>query len=102
MRYAAPRGTADILPEQSPRWQYVEGKFRDICRLYGYDEFRTPTFEETELFARSVGEHTDIVGKEMYTFVDRGGRSMTLRAEGTAPVVRAYVQHKLFGEQPIS
>ncbi len=102
MRYAAPRGTADALPEQSRRWQYVEGKFRDICRLYGYGEFRTPTFEETELFARSVGEHTDIVGKEMYTFLDRGGRSMTLRAEGTAPVVRAYVQHKLFGEQPIS
>lgn len=102
MRYAAPRGTADVLPEQSPRWQYVEGKFREICRLYSYKELRTPTFEETELFTRSVGEHTDIVGKEMYTFLDRGERSMTLRAEGTAPVVRAYVQHKLFGEQPIS
>ena len=102
MRYSAPRGTADILPRESPQWQYVEEKFREVCRLYGYNEFRTPTFEETELFARSVGEHTDIVGKEMYTFLDRGGRSMTLRAEGTAPVVRAYVQHKLYGEQPIS
>lgn len=102
MRYAAPRGTADVLPQESHRWQYVEGKFREICRLYGYNEFRTPTFEETELFARSVGEHTDIVGKEMYTFLDRGGRSMTLRAEGTAPIVRAYVQHKLHGEQPIN
>lgn len=102
MRYSAPRGTQDILPRESPRWQYVEGKFRDICRLYGYDELRTPTFEETELFTRSVGEHTDIVSKEMYTFPDRAQRSMTLRAEGTAPVVRAYIQHNLFGEQPVS
>ena len=102
MRYSAPRGTQDILTSESPKWQYVEGKFRDICRLYGYHELRTPTFEETELFTRSVGEHTDIVSKEMYTFLDRGGRSMTLRAEGTAPVVRAYIQHKLYGEQPIN
>ena len=102
MRYSAPRGTQDILTRESPRWQYVEGKFRDICRLYGYNELRTPTFEETDLFTRSVGEHTDIVSKEMYTFIDRGERSMTLRAEGTAPVVRAYVQHKLYGEQPVN
>lgn len=102
MRYSAPRGTQDILPRESTRWHYVEGKFRDVCRLYGYNELRTPTFEETELFTRSVGEHTDIVSKEMYTFVDRGERSMTLRAEGTAPVVRAYIQHKLFGEQAVS
>ena len=102
MPYSAPRGTADILPKESPRWQYVESKFRDICRLYGYNELRTPTFEETELFTRSVGEHTDIVSKEMYTFLDKGGRSMTLRAEGTAPIVRAFVQHKLYGEQPVS
>ena len=101
MRYAAPRGTADVLPPESPRWQYVESKFRETCRLYGYDELRTPTFEETELFTRSIGEHTDIVGKEMYTFPDRAGRSMTLRPEGTAPIVRAYVQHKLFGEMPL-
>ncbi len=102
MRYSAPRGTQDILPRESPRWQYVEGKFRDICRLFGYNELRTPTFEETDLFTRSVGEHTDIVSKEMYTFQDRGERSMTLRAEGTAPIVRAYVQHKLHGEQPVN
>lgn len=102
MRYAAPRGTADVLPQESHRWQYVEGKFREICRLYGYNEFRTPTFEETDLFTRSIGEHTDIVGKEMYTFLDRAERSMTLRPEGTAPVVRAYLQHKLFGEQPVT
>lgn len=101
MRYSAPRGTSDILPKESPRWRYVEDKFKDICRLYGYDELRTPTFEETELFTRSIGEHTDIVGKEMYTFVDRGGRSITLRPEGTAPVVRAYLQHKLSAEMPV-
>ncbi len=102
MRYSAPRGTQDILPRESPRWQYVEGKFRDICRLYGYRELRTPTFEETELFTRSIGEHTDIVSKEMYTFLDRAERSMTLRPEGTAPVVRAYLQHKLYGEAPVN
>ena len=102
MRYAAPRGTADILPKDSPRWQYVEEKFRETCRLYGYEEIRTPTFEETELFTRSIGEHTDIVSKEMYTFVDRGERSLTLRPEGTAPVVRAYLQHNLSGEKPVN
>jgi histidyl-tRNA synthetase len=80
----------------------LEEKFRDVCRLYGYEELRTPVFEETELFTRSIGEFTDIVGKEMYSFVDRGGRNMTLRAEGTAPLVRAFVQHKLHGEQPVS
>jgi len=102
MRYSAPRGTQDILPEESSRWQYLEGKFRETCRLYGYNELRTPTFEETELFTRSIGEHTDIVSKEMYTFLDRANRSMTLRAEGTAPVVRAYLQHNLFAQAPVS
>ena len=102
MRYAAPRGTADILPRESPLWRYVEEKFREICRLYGYDELRTPTFEETGLFARSIGEHTDIVSKEMYTFRDRADRSMTLRPEGTAPVVRAYLQHNLSAEKPVT
>ncbi len=102
MRYSAPRGTADVLPQDSPRWQYIENKFREICRLYGYDELRTPTFEDTELFTRSIGQHTDIVSKEMYTFTDRGERSLTLRPEGTAPVVRAYLQHKLFAEMPVS
>lgn len=102
MRYSAPRGTADILPRESPRWRYIEEKFRGMCRLYGYNELRTPTFEETELFTRSIGQHSDIVSKEMYTFTDRGERSLTLRPEGTAPVVRAYLQHKLFGEMPVS
>lgn len=98
MPYAAPRGTADVLPKDSPRWRYIEEKFRSVCRVYGYEEIRTPTFEETDLFTRSIGEHTDIVSKEMYTFLDRGGRSITLRPEGTAPVVRAYLQHKLYGD----
>jgi len=102
MKYVAPRGTQDILPSESPRWQYLEDRFRAICRIYDYEEIRTPTFEETELFTRSIGQHTDIVGKEMYTFVDRGQRSMTLRPEGTAPVVRAYLQHKLYGPKPVN
>ncbi|MHB1455523.1 MAG: histidine--tRNA ligase [Armatimonadota bacterium] len=102
MQYSAPRGTADILPSDSPRWRFLENRFRETCRLFGYEELRTPTFEETELFTRSIGEHTDIVGKEMYTFTDKGGRSITLRPEGTAPVVRAYLQHKLYGETPVN
>ena len=76
----------------------MEEHFRDWCRRYGYQEMRTPIFEETELFTRTVGEDTDIVTKQMYTFPDRGGRSLTLRAEGTAPVIRAYVEHKLYGQ----
>jgi len=101
-KYAAPRGTNDILPSETPKWQYVEAKFREICAGYNYREIRTPTFEDTGLFTRSIGEATDIVSKEMYTFTDRGGRSVTLRAEGTAPVVRAYVEHSLGAETPLS
>jgi histidyl-tRNA synthetase len=97
MSYSAPRGTQDILPEDAPRWQALERAFRAVCARYGYGEIRTPVFEETDLFVRSVGAETDIVSKEMYTFTDRGGRSMTLRPEGTAPVVRAYLEHKLHG-----
>lgn len=97
MRYSAPRGTQDILPEDVSRWQQVEACFRGLCARYGYREIRTPVFEETALFARAVGEETDIVSKEMYVFEDRGGRSLALRPEGTAPVVRAYLQHKLYG-----
>ena len=98
MDYQSIRGTRDILPGEVEEWQFVEGVFRDVCRRYCYAEIRTPVFEQTELFVRSVGEETDIVRKEMYTFEDRGGRSLTLRAEGTAPVVRAYVQHGLQGQ----
>jgi len=94
-RFKAPRGTQDILPQDSGRWQWVEAAFREVCRRFGYREIRTPLFEETELFARGVGEGTELVHKQMYTFEDRGGRSLTLRAEGTAPVVRSYVEHSL-------
>lgn len=95
MAFHIPRGTADILPEEVTLWQYVEEKVRDICRRYAYAEIRTPIFEHTELFQRGVGETTDIVEKEMYTFTDKGGRSITLRPEGTAAVVRSYVENKM-------
>ena len=92
----APRGTKDILPEQIKNWLEVENKIRDICKNYGYEEIRTPIFEHTELFQRGIGEGTDVVDKEMYTFIDRGDRSITLRPENTASVVRAYLQNKLY------
>ncbi len=100
------RGTRDILPADMPLWHRVEAVAREAFRRYGFSEIRTPIFEKTELFARGVGEATDIVHKEMYTFVDRGrvdseGESLTLRPENTAPVVRAYIQHKMFaGKSP--
>ncbi|KJS02964.1 MAG: histidyl-tRNA synthetase [Peptococcaceae bacterium BRH_c4a] len=97
-----PRGTADILPEEAGRWRFVEDTFRRICREYNYREIRTPVFEHTELFERGVGDTTDIVEKEMYTFRDRGDRSVSLRPEGTAPVVRAYLESNLHsGPQPV-
>ena len=97
-----PRGTADVLPGEVELWQYVEEKARDLCRRYNYAEIRTPIFEHTELFQRGVGETTDIVEKEMYTFMDKGDRSITLRPEGTAGAVRSYVEHKMYGypQQP--
>jgi histidyl-tRNA synthetase len=97
-----PKGTQDILPGVIERWQYLEEQIRKICKEYGYEEIRTPMFEATELFERGVGETTDIVNKEMYTFLDKGERSMTLRPEGTASVCRAYVENKLHGgPQPV-
>ena len=92
----APRGTKDILPEQVGNWLWLENKIRELCKVYGYEEIRTPTFEHTELFQRGIGEGTDVVDKEMYTFTDRGDRSITLRPENTASVVRAYLQNKLY------
>jgi len=92
-RFSAPKGTRDLLPQETALWAHVEATARRIFGLYGYREIRTPLFEETELFARGVGESTDIVGKEMYTFEDKGGRSLTLRPESTAAVCRAYVEH---------
>ena len=91
--YQAARGTTDILPAEQPYWRYVEKAIAEITRLYGYQRIDTPMFEDTGLFRRSAGEYTDIVQKEMYTFDDRGGNSLTLKPEGTPPVCRAYVQH---------
>ncbi len=95
MEIKAPRGMQDILPDEIPRWQYVEARMREVARRYGYREIRTPVVEHTEVFQRGVGAGTDIVEKEMYTFEDRGHRSLSLRAEGTAPVMRAFLEHNL-------
>ncbi|NLW06547.1 MAG: histidine--tRNA ligase [Clostridia bacterium] len=95
MLTSRPRGTEDILPEQIANWYFLEEIARQVCSLYGYQEIRTPLFEHTELFNRGIGDTTDIVEKEMYTFNDRSGRSLTLRPEGTAPVVRAFLEHGL-------
>ncbi|KAB7667294.1 histidine--tRNA ligase [Bacillus sp. B1-b2] len=103
MQINIPRGTQDILPGTVEKWQYIEQKIQEICARYQYSEIRTPIFEHTELFLRSVGDTTDIVTKEMYTFEDRGKRSLTLRPEGTAAVVRSFVENKMHGlaAQPI-
>jgi histidyl-tRNA synthetase len=102
MGFQKPPGTQDFLPGTVEKWQYVESKARDICRRFNFREIRTPIFEATELFQRGVGETTDIVEKEMYTFTDRGDRSITLRPEGTAGAVRAYVENKLYGEPDLT
>ena len=88
-----PKGTKDLLPDESYRWQFVEKKVANILENYGFKEIRVPVFEYTELFQRGVGETTDVVQKEMYTFDDKGGRSITLRPEGTAGAVRAYLEN---------
>ncbi len=91
-----PRGTEDILPEECAIWRKIEQNARDICHKYGYKEIRTPVFEETALFSRGVGDTTDVVQKEMYTFEDKGGRSITLRPEGTASLARSYIENSLY------
>ncbi|MFZ5898075.1 MAG: histidine--tRNA ligase [Bacillota bacterium] len=102
MLTARPRGTNDILPGEVERWQLVERTAQALCSVWNYREIRTPIFEHTELFLRGVGEVTDIVEKEMYTFEDKGKRSLTLRPEGTAPAARAYLENRLYAEpQPI-
>jgi len=102
MAIQRPKGTQDLLPGVVEQWQELEEQIRRICKEYGYQEIRTPIFEATELFQRGVGETTDIVNKEMYTFLDKGERSITLRPEGTASVCRAYVENKLYGgPQPV-
>ena len=98
MLTTAPRGTKDILPQEIENWRYVEAVMRRICAQYGYKEIRTPVFEHTELFKRGIGDTTDVVEKEMYTFTDRGNRSITLRPENTASAVRAFCEHKLYAE----
>lgn len=97
----APRGTVDILPPQSAQWQALERIIDEVCTRFGYREIRTPIFESTEVFVKPIGEGTDIVDKEMYTFVDRGDRSITLRPELTAPVVRAVLEHNLLQTLPL-
>ncbi len=92
----APKGTKDLLPAESYKWQYIEKTAREVAKRFGISEIRTPTFEHTEVFLRGVGEGTDIVNKEMYTFLDKGGRSVTLKPEGTAGVARAFVENGLF------
>ncbi len=100
--YQAPRGTTDILPQEQPYWRFVEQKAVSVCQLYGYERIDNPAFEDTGLFVRTVGSGTDIVEKEMYTFEDKGGDSITLRPEGTAPVCRAYLEHGLHNlPQPV-
>lgn len=103
MAIQIPRGTQDILPGDVEKWHFIEETAKEICRTYQYKEVRTPIFEHTELFQKGVGDTTDIVQKEMYTFEDRGGRSLTLRPEGTAAVVRSFTENKMFGDpnQPV-
>ncbi|AOR23077.1 histidine--tRNA ligase [Clostridium taeniosporum] len=98
MEMQAPKGTKDMLPQDAYKWHYVENTFRDVVKTYGIREIRTPIFEHTELFLRGVGDTTDIVQKEMYTFNDKGNRSVTLKPEGTAPAVRAFIENRLFNE----
>lgn len=99
MKYQRPKGTADILPSESAKWQYVEEKARELFKKYRYEEMRTPIFESFEVFSRTSGETSDIVTKEMYDFYDKGDRHITLRPEGTAGVVRSFVENKLYGPE---
>jgi histidyl-tRNA synthetase len=100
--FEAPRGTHDILPSEQPLWRLVTGEAEHLCSLYGYRPIQTPTIEDTALFQRTSGEGSDVVHKEMYTFTDRGDRSLTLRPEATAPIARAYLEHGMYREgQPV-
>src|SRR5262245_21280303 len=95
LKHQAPRGTRDLLPEDLGRWQWAEARAREVVSRYGYREIRTPIFEDYELFARTSGEASDVVQKEMYRFCDLKGRDLALRPEGTAGVARAYLEHNL-------
>lgn len=102
MRFQAPRGTHDVVPSESHRWQHVERVFRELAALYGYREIRTPAFEDYELFARSSGETSEVVNKQMYDFLDKGGRRIALKPEGTAPAIRAAIEHSLLATGTIT
>ncbi|MDD4327848.1 MAG: histidine--tRNA ligase [Eubacteriales bacterium] len=99
MKLTAPKGTRDILPSEIGKWHFVEKQFMEVCSLFGYDEIRIPTFESTEVFSRGVGDDTDVVQKEMYTFDDKGGRSISLRPEGTAGIARSFIENGM-GSMP--
>ena len=92
------KGTKDMLPSEAYKWDYITDKLKEISKEYGIREIRTPMFEATELFKRGVGETTDVVQKEMYTFEDKGGRSITLKPEGTAPAVRSFIENSLYAD----
>ncbi|HEX6762732.1 MAG TPA: histidine--tRNA ligase [Gaiellaceae bacterium] len=101
-KFRVPRGTHDVLPSGQPLWQLVTGTLAEVAELYGYRRIQTPNFEDTDLFLRTAGSGSDVVQKEMYTFEDRGGRSLTLKPEGTAPIARAYLEHGMHREpQPV-
>jgi histidyl-tRNA synthetase len=101
-RFQAPRGTHDVLPAEQPLWQLVTGTLAEVAELHGYRRIQTPNFEDTEVFVRTSGAGSDVVQKEMYTFEDKGGRSLTLKPEGTAPIARAYIEHGMHREpQPV-
>ncbi len=102
MALTAVKGFNDILPEESRRWQHIEQTARRVFELNGFGEIRVPVMEKTELFCRSIGDATDIVEKEMYTFTDKGENSVTLRPEGTAGVMRAFIEHKLYAQDPVA
>ena len=104
MAIKRPRGTQDFLPEQMKDWHYIEQHMRDICKAYGFNEIRTPVFEDTKLFLRGIGETTDVVQKEMYTFSTAEGKdqSFTLRPENTASAVRAYLENNVYGLEGLS
>lgn len=98
MAISAPKGTKDVFPEEAYKWQFIENVWRDICKEYGFGEVRTPMFESTDLFNRGIGDTTDVVQKEMYTFEDLGHRSITLKPEGTSPTVRAFIESRHYAD----
>ena len=102
MKIKSIKGVKDILPGEIEKWQWVESVAHRIFSRYGFKEIRPPIFEYTSLFKRSIGDTTDIVEKEMYTFTDKGGEEITLRPEGTASVVRSYIEHKMHGQNPLT